>query len=488
MHLLLTGANGYIGLRLLPELLEAGHTVHALVRDRDRLPVEEFAPFAGRLHVIEADLGDLPDGFAFPEDIEAAYFLVHSMASGAHFSEREAAAAQAFVEALQPTRCRQIIYLGGIVPDTGGGALSEHLRSRETVQRLLGASPIPLTTLRASIIVGSGSASFEIIRDLVEKLPVLITPRWTRNRCQPIAIRNVIAYLVGIVGREESHGQAYDIGGPDVHTYRDLLRIYGEARGLRRWIIAVPFFSLRLSSYWLYFMTSTSHRIATALVESMAHDTIAKDERIRTLLPQSLLTYREAIEKAFVKIAQNRVPSSWYNALASGRITRSRLRTIHVPEHGVLLDRRDVPLRADRHAVIDAVFALGGARGWPSMNWAWRVRGRLDRLVGGIGVRRGRRDPVVLRPGDALDFWRVLLADRANGRLILYAEMKIPGEAWLEFEVTDRELKQTATFRPLGLLGRLYWIACLPFHAFLFPHMAQKLASEGSATEAAAAT
>jgi hypothetical protein len=235
--------------------------------------------------------------------------------------------------------------------------------------------------------------------------------------------------------------------------------------------------TLRLSSYWLYFMTSTSFRIARALVDSLAHDTVCGDEALRELIPQPLLTYREAIAAAFARIAQNRVPSSWFDALASGRLPAERLTSIHVPEHGVLRDRRVVPLQGGREDVLDAIWTLGGEAGWPSMNWAWHLRGALDRIAGGIGMRRGRRDPRALRAGDALDFWRVLLADRAGGRLILYAEMKLPGEAWLEFQVTSAELRQTATFRPRGLLGRLYWLLCLPFHAWLFPKMAARLAS-----------
>jgi uncharacterized protein YbjT (DUF2867 family) len=474
MTILLTGANGYIGLRLLPQLLEAGHTVHAVVRDTRRLPVEDFAGYGERLKTIEADLAELPPDFAFPAEIEVAFFLVHSMGGGGNFAERESDTAHHFVRALAGTDCRQVIYLGGLVPKDE--KLSRHLASRRHVQEILGTSPIPLTALSASIIVGAGSASFEIIRDLVEKLPFMITPRWTRNHCQPIAIANVIHYLLHAVGREETFGRSFDIGGPEVLAYRELLEQYAAARGLHRLIIPVPFLTPWLSAYWLYFVTSTTFGIARALVDSLAHDTVCANDEIRGLIPQELLTYRAAIDRAFARIAQNRVPSSWYGSLASGRMSSARLRSVHVPEHGVLQDRRTLPLHAGREAAINAVWSLGGSAGWPSMNWAWRLRGRLDRLVGGIGLRRGRRDAQQLRPGDAVDFWRVLLADRAQGRLILYAEMRLPGEAWLEFEVTDHELRQTATFRPLGLWGRAYWIACLPFHFWLFPRMARHIA------------
>lgn len=475
MRILLTGANGYIGLRLLPQLLEAGHTVHALVRDRRRFPAEDLEAHGKRLQIIEADLAEPPEDFALPAGIEVAYFLVHAMGNRGDFAEREALTARNFLAGLESTQCRQIVYLGGITPEHG--ALSPHLESRRSVERILGSGPIPLTALRASIIVGAGSASFEIIRDLVEKLPVMLTPRWTSNRCQPIAIRNVTHYLLEIAGREESFGRGYDIGGPEVLTYRTLLRQFAEARRLRRWIIPVPFLTLRLSSLWLFFVTNTSLRIARALVDSLVHETVCRDGEIRDLIPQELLTYRQAIDRAFALIAQNRVPSTWYGALASGRLSASRLKSIHVPEHGVFTNRQRAPLRSSRENAIAAVWSLGGETGWPSMNWAWRLRGSLDRLVGGIGLRRGRLNPTTLRAGDAVDFWRVLLADREDGRLILYAEMKLPGEAWLEFRVTEGELVQTATFRPLGLLGRAYWLVCLPFHYWLFPRMARRLAA-----------
>jgi uncharacterized protein YbjT (DUF2867 family) len=479
MKILLTGANGYVGLRLLSALLEAGHTVHAVVRDRRRLPIEELAVHGEQLQIVECDLGDPEDETAFSEEIDVAYFLVHAMGAGADFVEREAAMARSFLARLKPTGARQIVYLGGIVPEHG--KLSDHLASRRNVEVILSESGIPLTALRASIIVGSGSASFEIIRDLVEKLPVMITPRWTRNRCQPIAIRNVIAYLVGVAGDSATFGRSFDVGGPEVLTYEDLMRQYAAERKLSRWIIAVPLLTARLSSYWLYSITSTTFRIASALVDSLAHDTVCRDTAIREIVPQELLTYREAVQRAFVRIAQNHVPSTWYDALASGALLPSRLRSIHPPEHGVLTDRRVVRLTASREAVIGAIWSLGGARGWPSMNWAWRVRGMLDRSVGGIGLRRGRRDPVHLRVGDAVDFWRVLLADPEGGRLILFAEMRLPGEAWLEFDVSDGKLRQTATFRPLGVFGRLYWLSCMPFHEWLFPRMARSLASGGGA-------
>lgn len=475
MHILLTGANGYIGMRLLPSLLEAGHKVTGIVRSIPRFPSSQFTRFlrSGQLSLIEGDfLGDLPP---VPENLDAAYYLLHSMGSGTDFEKREADCARAFVEWV---KCRQVIYLSGLVPE---GQLSPHLASRESVNTILRNGPVPVTTLRASIIVGSGSASFEIIRDLVEKLPFMVTPKWSANRCQPIAIRNVIGYLTGVLGRQEALDDEFDIGGPEVLTYRQLLLGYAAARKLKRFIIPVPFLTPGLSSRWLYLVTAASYPLAQSLVQSLINETVCKDLRIQEIVPQDLLTYDQAIEKAFARIAQSKVPSSWIDSLASGNLDPAFLQSVQVPSHGVLSDKQTIPLSAEREKVIASVWSLGGAKGWPSMNWAWKLRGWMDRLIGGTGIRRGRRHPTELFPGDALDFWRVVLADfeQADGpaRLILAAEMKMPGEAWLQFEINEAQLVQTATFRPRGLLGRAYWYAVLPLHWILFPRMAKRLAA-----------
>ena len=480
MKVLLTGANGYIGLRLIPALLDSGHTVRALVRDKGRFPSAQFEAFIddGRLELIEGDMlnpGSLPDP---GEGIGAAFYLLHSMGAGKDFEKKEECCARNFAEWIEKSDCEQAVFLGGLVPS---GELSKHLRSRENVDRVLRSGRVPVTTLRASIIVGSGSASFEIIRDLVEKLPVMLTPRWAMTKCQPIAIRNVIGYLIGCLGKQECIGQELDIGGPEVLTYRTLLEQYAEARELRRWIISVPVLTPGLSAHWLHLVTSTTMTLAKTLIDSLSNETVCGDDRIREIIPQNLLTYRQSIEMAFARIAQNKVPSSWIDSLSSGRLSPEFFKSIRVPEHGVLRDRQTVPLTADRSEVVDAVWRIGGRNGWPSMDWAWKVRGIMDRAVGGAGVRRGRRDPERLYAGDALDFWRVILADResdgSSARLILSAEMRLPGEAWLDFEISDDHLIQTATFRPRGLFGRLYWYAVLPFHIILFPQMARRLAA-----------
>ena len=475
MHILLTGANGYIGMRLLPTLLEAGHRVTGIVRSISRFPSRQFQQFldSKKLTLLEGDfLGDLPP---VPDDLDTAYYLLHSMGSGSDFAQREADCARCFSGWIQ---CKQVIYLSGLIPE---GDLSAHLASREKVNDILRQGPVPVTTLRASIIVGSGSASFEIIRDLAEKLPFMVTPKWTANRCQPIAIRNVIGYLTGVLDHEQTLGQEFDIGGPDVLTYRELLLEYAEARGLKRFIIPVPLFTPGLSAHWLYLVTAASYPLAKSLVQSLVNETICQDTDLQEIIPQELLTYRQAIEKAFVRIAQNKVPSSWFDSLASGNLDPAFLQSVQVPAHGVLSDKQSVPLTTDREKTIASVWSLGGLKGWPSMNWAWRLRGGMDRILGGTGLRRGRRHPTELNAGDALDFWRVVLSDRDSSpdssRLILAAEMKMPGEAWLQFEVTEDQLIQTATFRPRGLLGRAYWYAVLPMHWILFPLMAKRLAA-----------
>lgn len=497
VKVLLTGANGYIGLRLLPALLEAGHEVVCLVRDRRRFPEEDFQEvMAGpeaRMQIIEADLLEPETLQAIPDDIDAAYYLVHSMGSGRRdFSDLESKSARNFAEAISKTRARQVIYLSGIVNEEEREELSQHLGSRRNVETLLREhGSVPVTVLRAAIIVGSGSASFEIIRDLVEKLPLMIAPRWLRTRCQPIAIRNVVDYLVGCLGHERTFDDTFDIGGPEVLTYQQLLGQFAEARGLSRRFIPVPLLSPKLSSYWLYFVTSTSFSLARSLVDSLEHDMVASDQRIQKIVPLDLLSYREAVERAFSRIAQNRVPSSWFDSLASGRMDVRFLDQVQVPQHGIFRDERRIPFDRDPEEIRENIWRIGGDRGWYAMDWAWRLRGWMDRVVGGAGLRRGRRHPTELRAGDALDFWRVLLADREKRRLMLFAEMKVPGEAWLEFAIEKNEadssqpwaLRQTATFRPRGLLGRAYWYAVLPMHAFVFEGMARSIVNRDDSSE-----
>ncbi|MDG1572134.1 SDR family oxidoreductase [Robiginitalea sp. M366] len=475
MKILLTGANGYIGMRLLPQLLQMGHEVVCAVRDETRLSVD--AETRKRIEVVEVDFLQPPQPGLLPADVEVVYYLIHSMsASTTDFDAREARAAEHFLGYMEEVRPRQVIYLSGIVNDQ---ELSKHLRSRKHVEELLYQGAFNLTVLRAGIIVGSGSSSFEIIRDLCEKLPVMITPKWVLSRTQPIAIRDVIRFLTGVMGREDTFGESFDIGGPDVLTYKEMLQGYARVRGFRNWIFTVPVMTPKLSSYWLYFVTSTSYKLAVNLVDSMKIEVVARDNRLAEMLGIHPHSYEEAIDMAFRKIEQNLVVSSWKDSLVSGRFDRNLEKYIQVPRYGVLTDKKALKVQ-DREAVLERVWKIGGTTGWYYMDGLWKLRGLMDKLAGGVGLRRGRTHPDKIYAGDALDFWRVLLADREEGRLLLFAEMRLPGEAWLEFRIgPDHILHQNATFRPRGLKGRLYWYSVLPFHYFIFGGMIRKLAGTG---------
>lgn len=475
MKILLTGANGYIGTRLLPRLIEEGHEVYALVRSRYRIETPE--KFHSQLHVIEADLLDPFSLLRIPADIDAAYYLVHSMSYSQKFSELEAASAKNFVSRLENTQAKQIIYLSGLSNEEH---LSRHLTSRKKVGDILKMGKVPVTILMAGIIIGSGSASFEIIRDLVEKLPVMIAPKWLNNLTQPIAIRDVLNYLILVLGNPACFNQSFEIGGPDVMSYKDLLLKFAKIRGLKRKIFTVPVLTPRLSSYWLFFVTSTSFSLARFLVESLMNNVVCKENRIIKLFPRKLLKFEEAVQLAFTRVEEDWVPSSWKDTLSGSTLNPDLSIYVQVPRFGILSDKRSIPFSCSIEDVQKRIWSLGGDRGWLAMNWAWKFRGFLDKLVGGIGLRRGRTHPTRLKVGDVLDFWRVLLADEKNRRLLLYAEMKLPGEAWLEFEIIPHEtggtLQQTASFRPHGVWGRFYWYCLYPFHALIFRQLAKHIA------------
>ncbi len=480
LRVLLTGANGYIGMRLLPLLLALGHRVHCVVRDPQRFPVAHDPEQGVWVH--RADLLEPLTATDLPEHLDAAYYLVHSLSSAGDFTELEARAARHFTDYVAGTGARQIVYLGGLGDD---GALSQHLASRRQVEHVLRAGPVPVTVLRAGIIVGSGSASFELIRDLTEKLPVMVAPRWLRSRTQPIAVRDALGYLVGVLDEPRALGETFDIGGPEVLTYQTMLLRYAAVRGLRRWVLPVPILTPRLSSYWLYFVTSTSYALARNLVDSMKVDVVVRDDRIRAIVPLDPITYDEAVRLAFQKIEQQSVVSSWTDAVVSSRSALELDRLVQVPTQAVYHDTRRRALRDPEDAVIERLWRIGGTTGWYHAQWLWWLRGLLDRLVGGTGLRRGRRHPSSLHAGDALDFWRVLVANRERGRLLLYAEMRLPGEAWLEFEIErdadDRPtLRQTATFRPRGLAGRAYWLLVTPLHALVFGGLLRGLVDAGA--------
>ena len=467
MKILLTGSTGYIAQRLLPVLLGNGHEVICCVRDRARFDSEKYR--SSSLSVLEADFLKTETLQNIPSDIDAAYYLIHSMStSTGDFEKMEETSAVNFKNCIQQTKARQVIYLSGIVNEE---ILSKHLTSRRNVERILGSGSYSLTTLRAGIIIGSGSASFEIIRDLVEKLPVMIAPRWLNTLSQPIAIRNVIEFLSGVLLNVQTFDHSYDIGGPDILNYKQMLLRFATVRGLRRWIGIVPVMTPKLSSYWLYFITSTSYSLAQNLVDSMKVEVICKENNLKEMLGIVPVSYEDAIREAFRKIELNQVPSSWKDALTSDTLNEGISRYAEVPVHGCFLDYRKQHV-SDSEKALKKIWSIGGRNGWYYGDWLWVIRGFIDKLFGGVGLRRGRKNQTEISPGEALDFWRVLIADKTEKRLLLFAEMKLPGEAWLEFRIDDENvLHQTATFRPLGLWGRLYWYSVLPFHGFIFRGM-----------------
>ena len=475
MKILLTGATGYIAQRLLPVLLENGHQVVCCVRDKSRFNRERYT--TTELIVIEVNFLDEQTLDRIPVDIDAAYYLIHSMSTSVgDFAKMEDVSARNFRSRIEQTRASQVIYLSGI---TNNKQLSKHLNSRKNVEEILRSDKYALTTLKAGIIIGSGSASFEIIRDLVEKLPMIIGPKWLSTRSQPIAIRNILQYLLGVLHNQPTYNNSYDIGGTKVLTYKEMLLRFAKVRGLKRVIWVVPVMTPRLSSYWLYFVTSTSYSLASHLVNSMKVEVVCKENNLNELIDGiELIGYNKAIQLAFGKIEQNQVVSSWKDALTSSILLNGISPHIQVPKYGCFIDKRRFKITQDVDRVLQNIWSIGGIRGWYHANWLWEIRGAMDRLTGGVGLRRGRKNPMEISAGESLDFWRVLLANKSEKRLLLYAEMKLPGEAWLEFKiVNNNEIVQTATFRPLGIWGRLYWYSVLPFHGYIFSGMIRKIAN-----------
>jgi len=472
MKVLITGAGGYIGTRLMHKLAESGHNIYALVRSARRLKIPAHLT---NITPIEGDLLNPESLQNIPQDIDAAYFLVHSMGHAPKgFASLEETCAQNFCAAIEKTNAKQIIYLSGLGSDK---AQSEHMKSRFHVEQILKNSSIPLTTLRAGIIIGSGSISFEIIRDLVEKLPLMVAPKWVNSKCQPIAIRDILYYLENVLGNAKCQDKTFDIGGPDILQYKDMLLQFAKCRSLKRHIITVPVLTPHLSSLWLFFITKANFSTTQALVNSLKYDAISNENSIHTILPHDCLSYEQAIQNAFEKIEQNAVLSSWKDAISGSRLKPHLTAYIEVPEHGCYQDKQTLAITHAREDAIEKLWSIGGKNGWFVMNWAWKLRGLIDRCVGGVGLRRGRTHPTELSPGDALDFWRVVAADKQKGYLLLYAEMRLPGEAWLEWKISENEIHQTATFRPRGLLGRLYWYAMLPFHKPIFTGLIKSLLS-----------
>jgi len=472
MKILITGTTGYIAKRLALQLLEDNHELVCCVRDMNRIPDEiENHP---SITFIKVDFLHI-DTIKLPKNIDVAYYLIHSMATNSgDFEAMEAMCALNFKKLISRTNCKQVIYLSGIVNDD---ALSKHLKSRFQVEKTLHSATYALTTFRAGIIVGSGSASFEIIRDIVEKLPLMITPKWLNTKTQPIAIRDVLTYLSKAVGMEILHNKSYDITGPEILTYKEMLLQFAQVRQLKRYIFTLPILTPKLSSYWLYFVTSTSYNLASALVNSMKIEVIGKPSNINKYIITESIKYKDAVELAFQKIRQKEVVSSWKDAMSSGVFNNQLAEHIELPQYGCFKDVRSRKV-TDENFTIAKIWSIGGKNGWYSFNWLWRIRGYADKLFGGVGLRRGRTHDDYLEPGDPLDFWRVLLADKDQKRLLLFAEMKLPGEAWLEFKIVKDKLYQRAVFRPHGVWGRLYWYMVLPFHAFVFKGMIKALVNK----------
>ena len=477
-RVLVTGATGYIGGRLVPRLLARGLPVRCAARDIHRL---EGYNWPG----VELVAGDLEDPVATAKalaGIDVAYYLVHSMAAGHAFRERDRHMALGFGEAAAKAGVKRIIYLGGLGDPEK--VHSKHLVSRQEVGRCLSACGVPVIEFRAAVIVGSGSASFEIIRHLVELLPVMIAPTWVNTRCQPIGIRSVLEYLEESLDHPSANG-IYEIGGADILSYRDMMVQYAQIRGLRRFIYSFPVPWPQLSSRWIDLLTPVPHRIVQPLVESLRTEVVVRDNRASETFRVAPTGYSEAVRRALTRLAIDYIETTWASSLSS--LTQDQPESDLLDSHeGMLLDRRRRRTTASPERVFEAICSLGGERGWPAGNFLWQLRGTMDRFLGGVGMRRGRRHPRELRVGDPLDFWRVEALEEPH-LLRLRAEMKLPGRAWLQFEVLPEpggaRVEQTAFFEPHGVLGYLYWYSVLPFHRFVFPGLinALKQQAEGSA-------
>jgi uncharacterized protein YbjT (DUF2867 family) len=471
---LVTGVTGYIGGRLVPQLLEDGHPVRVLVRDSNRL---QGRAWLDQVEVVEGDVLD-PDSLPKAmSGVSAAYYLVHSMNGTTDFDQRDLQAARNFGEAARARGVERIIYLGGLGDPHAD--LSKHLRSRQQTGQALAESGVPVTEFRAAIVVGSGSVSFEMIRYLTERVPVMVCPRWVFTRVQPIAIRDVLDYLVAALDTPESAGRIIEIGGSEVLTYGAMMMGYARARGLRRWLLPVPVLTPRLSSYWVHLVTPIPAGIARPLIDGLRNEVIVREADGRDLFPHiEPMDYQSAVSLALSDLEARRIETSWSDALANSQ--GDMVPVVLSTQEGMIIERRQQMVPTPPTIVFKMISRLGGETGWLYLDWAWRVRGWIDRLAGGVGLRRGRRDPEVIRMGDAIDFWRVESVEPGR-RLLLRAEMKLPGRAWLQFEALpykagQTRLVQTAFFAPKGLLGLAYWYMLYPIHGVIFAGMIRNLA------------
>jgi uncharacterized protein YbjT (DUF2867 family) len=472
------GATGYVGGRLVSILLKDGYRVRACGRSLDKLKSRPWSHMDSvELMTVDVLDADSVDRVLF--GAQAVYYLVHSMNQrSVDFAREDRMAAENTLRAAENHQVQHIIYLGGLGEQSAG--LSKHLLSRMEVGTILQSGTVPVTVLRAAMIIGSGSASFEILRYLVERLPAMVTPKWVRTRNQPIAIRNVLGYLVGCLTVPETKGQTFDIGGPDILTYQSLMDLYAEVAGLsKRFVIPVPFLTPRLSSLWIHFVTPVPGYIARPLTEGLCNEVICHENSIRELIPQELLTCRKAIQMALNLVHNDGVLTYWADA---GEIPEYAIPISGDPSWSggtVLKDHRERSVNASLPDTWSVIARIGGKNGWYHGNRLWRLRGFLDKIVGGVGLRRGRRDPVAIAPGDVLDFWRVVSV-KPNDHLLLAAEMKLPGIATLEFKLEPintqtTRLIQTARFKPKGLFGILYWYSITVLHEYVFGGMIKKI-------------
>jgi uncharacterized protein YbjT (DUF2867 family) len=476
-HILVTGATGYVGGRLVPMLVESGHRVRVLARTPDKL---RDVPWARDVEVVRGDLDDAESVRSACRDVDVVYYLAHSMGGRGGFEDVEQRCARNVAAAAEDAGVGRIVYLGGLHPETG--ALSPHLRSRAAVGRVLSESAVPTLVLQAGVVIGSGSASFEMIRHLSNRLPVMTTPRWVNNRIQPIAVRDVLHYLVGAVTAPLPRSRIVDIGGPDILRYGEMMQVYAEVAGLRRRrIVVLPVLTPRLAGLWIGLVTPIPPSLGRALIESVGTDAVMHDHAVDELIPPppgGLTGYREAVRLALRRIERGEVETTWANASSAPADPLPS-----DPDWAgatAFVDERDFDAASDPASVWSVVEAIGGENGWYSFPLAWAVRGWLDRAVGGVGLVRGRRHPRTLHTGDALDFWRVERIDRPE-LLRLRAEMRAPGGAWLEWRLTGlptggTRIRQRAVFLPRGVAGRLYWYALVPFHRVIFAGMLENIA------------
>lgn len=470
------GATGYVGGRLAPMLVRAGHEVRCLTRRPEKLRDVPWAPSVG---IVEGDALERESLDPAMSGVDVVYYLVHSIGSGSHFEESDRRAALNTAEAAAAAGVDRIVYLGGLVPTEE--TASAHLTSRAEVGQILLDGTVPAVALQAGVIIGSGSASFEMLRYLTERLPVMVTPKWVRSLVQPIAVRDVLTYLIGALELPPETNRRFDVVGPDILSYREMMQRYAAVAGLtRRIIIPVPVLSPWLSSQWVNVVTPVPKAIAQPLIESLRNNAVAREHDIETLIPVDACGFDEAVHLALESVRHARVTTRWSGAQWPGAPSDPMPTDPKWSGGTVYRDERSATIRADVDDVWASVEGIGGDRGWYSFPIAWVVRGLMDRLVGGVGLRRGRRDPDRLEIGDAVDFWRVEALERPT-LLRLRAEMRLPGDAWLEFTIStegDRfVLDQRALFFPHGLAGQLYWWTISPFHNIVFGTMIKNLAS-----------